>query len=359
LACTPASSPASTDRCCRVGAGGDCRLPHHVPTHALRWSAGWNVLVDVPLPRGPSYTRPMAKFGVKALKDALRVRSITLPRNVLAYGFSVTNKPAGASRLPPEDVAEPVNVTLQSKEGERIERRVRSLGKAGYATAWFMHLDDVDRGPAEGLHEGDEANAVRLLQLPTNLGMLPLNVTMNEDRGVVIRLDALVQAEVARIASLERDAVQAARIDAEDGGAFDLPAAADERKRTLASIVVRQGQPAFRAALLAAYDRRCAISACDCEDVLEAAHIRPYSGPASNTTANGLLLRADIHTLFDLGLVLVGADLKVRVAQKLRAGPYASFHERDLVRTPAPPDGPSLAALAEHERFSTLAHTYR
>jgi hypothetical protein len=45
------------------------------------------------------------------------------------------------------------------------------------------------------------------------------------------------------------------------------------------AICVRRGRPAFRAALLAAYGGRCAITDCDVEDVLEAAHISPYSGP--------------------------------------------------------------------------------
>ncbi len=49
--------------------------------------------------------------------------------------------------------------------------------------------------------------------------------------------------------------------------------------------------------LLKAYSGRCAVTGCDAEPALEAAHLRPYKGPESNTAANGLLLRSDIHTL--------------------------------------------------------------
>ncbi len=68
-------------------------------------------------------------------------------------------------------------------------------------------------------------------------------------------------------------------------------------------IVARRGQSAFRAALLDAYQNRCAITGCDAVPALEGAHLRPYRGPDSNVVTNGLLLRADIHTLFDLQLL--------------------------------------------------------
>ena len=87
------------------------------------------------------------------------------------------------------------------------------------------------------------------------------------------------------------------------------------------AICIRRGQPAFRAALLAAYGGRCAITGCDVEDVLEAAHISPYSGPSSSHASNGLLLRADIHTLFDCGLVAFDPKTReVVLADSVNAG---------------------------------------
>ncbi len=68
-------------------------------------------------------------------------------------------------------------------------------------------------------------------------------------------------------------------------------------------IEARRGQPEFRKNLLKAYKYKCAITGCDAEEALEAAHIVPYSEEENYDLENGLLLRADIHTLFDLRLI--------------------------------------------------------
>jgi HNH endonuclease len=65
----------------------------------------------------------------------------------------------------------------------------------------------------------------------------------------------------------------------------------------------RRGQSDFRARLLEAYGRRCCISGCRVEALLEAAHIRPHAEEPNYDTRNGLLLRADLHTLYDLHLL--------------------------------------------------------
>ncbi|HEY4177970.1 MAG TPA: HNH endonuclease [Kofleriaceae bacterium] len=74
-------------------------------------------------------------------------------------------------------------------------------------------------------------------------------------------------------------------------------------ERTLRSVVLRRGQPAFRNALLEAYEGTCAISSCDAIAALEAAHVIPVALRGETACSNGLLLRADLHTLFDLDLL--------------------------------------------------------
>ncbi|MBE7376495.1 HNH endonuclease [Pseudomonas sp. AL-54] len=76
-------------------------------------------------------------------------------------------------------------------------------------------------------------------------------------------------------------------------------------ERVVREILTRRGQSGFRSALLRAYGCRCAISTCADVDVLEAAHIIPHSDTQDYRTANGLLLRADLHTLFDLRLISI------------------------------------------------------
>jgi len=68
-----------------------------------------------------------------------------------------------------------------------------------------------------------------------------------------------------------------------------------------------------------AYERRCAITGERTLPVLEAAHIKPYSSGGPHEPENGLLLRSDLHTLFDQGYVTVDAhQLKVVVSSRIR-----------------------------------------
>jgi putative restriction endonuclease len=129
----------------------------------------------------------------------------------------------------------------------------------------------------------------------------------------------------------------------------------DARRRVLAAIVRRQGQGAFRQALLDAYDGRCAVTGCNVEATLEAAHIVPYRGPQSNQLANGLLLRADIHTLFDLGyLAIDSSTMCIRLAPELSDTAYSPL---DGTRLRLPADGrarPSIEALNQHRLWTGL-----
>ncbi|HXH05340.1 MAG TPA: HNH endonuclease [Vicinamibacterales bacterium] len=80
----------------------------------------------------------------------------------------------------------------------------------------------------------------------------------------------------------------------------------------------RLGQGAFRALVTDAYGRRCAVTGEKTLPVLEAAHIRPVSAGGEHRVDNGLLLRSDIHILFDRGYVTVTPDYRFRVSQRLR-----------------------------------------
>ena len=82
----------------------------------------------------------------------------------------------------------------------------------------------------------------------------------------------------------------------ESDGYFDAKNLEDARRRITASIVQRQGQSEFRRKLLDSYGGRCPVTGCNVESAIEAAHIIPYQGDATNHLANGLPLRAAIHT---------------------------------------------------------------
>jgi predicted restriction endonuclease len=79
------------------------------------------------------------------------------------------------------------------------------------------------------------------------------------------------------------------------------------------------------------YGRRCALSDCDAVEALEAAHVVPYLGPQTDVAENGILLRADLHTLFDRQLLDIDPlSLRVILAPALKATVYASLEGRAL-----------------------------
>lgn len=94
---------------------------------------------------------------------------------------------------------------------------------------------------------------------------------------------------------------------------------------------IRMGQRTFRDGLLAAYGERCAITGHGPQNVLEAAHIEPHVRRGRNASTNGLLLRADLHALFDDHLVAVEpGTMRVRVHDSLRGSPYEEIDGRPL-----------------------------
>lgn len=80
----------------------------------------------------------------------------------------------------------------------------------------------------------------------------------------------------------------------------------------------RLGQGAFRILVTDSYHRRCAISGERTLPALDAAHIRPFSNGGSHEASNGILMRRDIHRLFDLGYVTVTPELKFEVSKRIR-----------------------------------------
>lgn len=116
----------------------------------------------------------------------------------------------------------------------------------------------------------------------------------------------------------------------------------DERKKKIREIFERRGQPEFRNKLMNAYDGRCAVTGCDAVAALEAAHLVPYCGQSSNHVTNGLLLRADIHTLFDLYLIGIDPNnLKIVIASELQSTTYFELQGKSLILPKNPDDVPN------------------
>jgi putative restriction endonuclease len=163
------------------------------------------------------------------------------------------------------------------------------------------------------------------------------------------RIGAKLWAEVqARLARVE----PAKAFSQADGASLQ----AEESPRYGAEFLTkaRLGQGAFRVLVTDAYARRCAITGERTLPALEAAHIQPFAKSGPNVTANGLLLRSDLHKLFDSGYLSVAPDLSVEVSRKIKeeyenGRDYYALHGRRLVVVPATQkDRPSSQFLGWH-----------
>jgi putative restriction endonuclease len=102
---------------------------------------------------------------------------------------------------------------------------------------------------------------------------------------------------------------------------------------------VRLGQGAFRVLVTDAYSRRCSITGEKTLPVLEAAHIKTYAESGPHFISNGLLLRSDMHKLFDGGYLTITNDLKIEVSTRIKiefenGREYYKYHGKDLINVP-------------------------
>jgi len=109
----------------------------------------------------------------------------------------------------------------------------------------------------------------------------------------------------------------------------------------------RRGQPQFRNRLRQRYGDQCQISGCHVMRAVQAAHIQPYDGDETNNELNGILLRSDIHVLFDEHLIQlqIGEDdvVRVWVDDSLDGTEYECYRDNELILNDS--DGPSHEAI--------------
>ncbi|WGL65161.1 HNH endonuclease signature motif containing protein [Pseudomonas sp. CW003PS] len=114
--------------------------------------------------------------------------------------------------------------------------------------------------------------------------------------------------------------------------------------------VVRTGQRDFRTLLWERYGGACCVTGCTIERLVEAAHIVPYRGNQTDGEDNGLLLRVDIHRLFDEHLVAIDPDRLIFVVSKSITDPtYQSLHGISMFRLSRKPR--KIFLEAHYRRF--------
>lgn len=117
----------------------------------------------------------------------------------------------------------------------------------------------------------------------------------------------------------------------------------------------RLGQGAFRIAVTEAYKRQCAISGGRVLPALEAAHIKPYREGGRHDISNGVLLRTDIHRVFDSGYATIDPELRFVVSDRVKSdfnngNEYLRLHGSKLILPAKPQFAPSREALEWHNR---------
>lgn len=140
--------------------------------------------------------------------------------------------------------------------------------------------------------------------------------------------------------------------------ASSLESTAEDSTRYVREEAIRQGSPqiiqprlgqgTFRVAVLEAYSRACALTGEHSLPALEASHIKPFAHSGPNLVENGLLMRADLHRLFDQGYLTITSDHKIEVSQRLRleydnGRTYYPLHGKTI----QPPSTPNNAPAPE------------
>ena len=106
---------------------------------------------------------------------------------------------------------------------------------------------------------------------------------------------------------------------------FELVSETTEKLRKSRTGIERKGQGIFRAKLTFAYSNKCCITGETTPELIEAAHIQPYIDENSNHVKNGLLLRIDIHKLFDNGLMYIDEDFKIHISPQVKSDYYQNL----------------------------------
>lgn len=121
----------------------------------------------------------------------------------------------------------------------------------------------------------------------------------------------------------------------------------------------RLGQGAFRLVVTDLYGRTCAITKERTLPALEAAHIRPYAEGGEHSPTNGILMRRDVHSLFDQGYVTITPTHRFEVSRRIReefenGRHYYELHGSEIALPVTPSQQPDIAALQWHNEHRFL-----
>lgn len=314
-----------------------------------------------------------------ALPSRKRAEKLVPPEFIPCYDWFESHAGTSIARLPHRmGQKPPTPIPISRDAGIYIPGRSQVTFRSGKRYALSVHSNEhgpyADRSPlslADGTwildyaaHEGsDESQGYNAALMNCMADGIPLGVFTKKNGGYQVLGLAFIERynSVSRMFTLHGPV----NPSTEARGAFYLPGfdslpkgeqtvletadQGDDRIYAIAWQVRREQQGLFRSNLLAAYDGSCAITHTDVEQVLQAAHINPYRGKKSQIVQNGILLRADIHLLYDAHLISVDPDdMRIRVSDKLESSGYEALSGCRLREPTDPLLAPSRDLLALH-----------
>ncbi len=284
------------------------------------------------LTRGEVYTRKQLK-ALFSIKDATLNNGIFRPKGTPSIWLFVTQTKT-ADRTQYEDKLEGDILKMQGQTLGRTDDLIISHQRRGDELVLFYRAH-------KSQYPGYGFEYIGTFRYVSHAGAQPTGFTLQK----------IGEDPIARVLETLSDELQGEHY-------FDVADIEDERKKVLRAIVQRRGQHPFRRSLLKAYKGSCCITGCKIEEILEAAHIYPYKGEKSNAVANGLLLRADLHTLFDLKHLSVDPKTyQVHLSAKLIGTEYQVYEGNKLLLPEQAENMPSMSSLASHFSEFIAQHT--
>jgi len=201
------------------------------------------------------------------------------------------------------------------------------------------------RGIKNNLQEDFEIGCILLTQpffFDKSEWFLPPDWSRHIQRGKTYNLDSETGKFIFRKVEYHLTTKKAFELDKQLG--LFITDHARYGKETL--LKPRLGQGSFKIVVTDAYRRSCAITQERVLPVLEAAHIKPYADSGPHDVRNGVLLRSDMHKLFDRGYLTITPKLHIEVSRRIReefdnGEYYFTFHGRQINLPQRPFDQPS------------------
>jgi putative restriction endonuclease len=154
--------------------------------------------------------------------------------------------------------------------------------------------------------------------------------------------------QIVKLKYCNVDFIAEEKIQVFEENEFELLDHSKKNKTRKGLVNRRDGQQKFRKIIMKKYNNVCSITGETSKEILEAAHIQPYINEESNHPQNGILLRVDIHRLFDLGLIAVNTDYKILVSSHLKSNNYKSLIGKAIQLPSEQENWPSQKALKYH-----------